>query len=204
MIIATCGSLADYWHVERRTEYRNEYIDGQVISRISVGVDHSRITMNLGLALRERAPGSGWQEFVGFRVIVRETGAHVWPDACVVEGDGAFVVHQQDHDESLVNPVLIAEVFSPDTELLDRGAKFAHYRSIPSLREYVLIAQSRVAVERFVRRGETWLYTVDTDIDGVLELGSLGCSIPVREIYRGVEVPSERTSMLIPPVQVAR
>jgi Uma2 family endonuclease len=204
MIIATCGSLNDYWHVERRTEYKNEYIDGQVISRISVSGDHSRITMNLGLALRERALGQGWREMLGFRVIVRQTGAHVWPDACVFEGDGEFEIHQQGDDESLLNPVFIAEVFSPDTELLDRGAKFAHYRSIPSVREYVLISQSSVGIERFVRHGDGWLYTAQTEIDGTLPLDSLGCSIPIREIYHGVEVPSRRTSMLIPPVEVAR
>jgi Uma2 family endonuclease len=123
---------------------------------------------------------------------------------CAFEGEGKFEVHQPGEDESLLNPVLIAEVFSPDTELLDRGAKFAHYRSIPSLREYVLISQSRVGVERFARRGDTWRYAVNTEIDGVLPFESLGCSIPIREIYRGVAVPSQRTSMLIPPVQGAR
>ena len=204
MIIATCGSLADYWDTERRTEYRNEHVDGQVISRISVNANHRRITRNLGLALRECSLGREWREMLGFRVIVRETGAHVWPDACAYEGEGEFQVHQQDDDESLLNPVLIVEVFSPETELLDRGAKFAHYRALPSLREYVLIAQDRVGIERFVRQGEAWVYSAETDIGGALRLESVGCSIPIRDLYLDVVIPSRRVTMLIPPVEVAR
>jgi len=100
--------------------------------------------------------------------------------------------------------LLIIEVFSPMTEGRDRGTKWAHYRTIPSLREYVLVAQDKVGVERFVRQGDEWLYSAIDQRDGVLEFASLGVTVPVREIYDAVHLTVERTAMLIPPVDLMR
>ena len=91
--------------------------------------------------------------------------------------------------DTLTNPVLIVEVLSRTTEAYDRGEKFLHYRTIESLREYVLVAQDRVLVERFVRSGEFWTLATVDDLDDEIELTSVGCSIPLREIYENVEIP---------------
>lgn len=104
----------------------------------------------------------------------------------------------------MLDPILIIEVFSPLTEGLDRGTKWAHYRTIPSLRVYVLVAQDKVSVERYVRQGDVWLYSAVDRWDGVLELSSIGVAVPVREIYDRVKLPVERTAMLIPPVDLPR
>jgi Uma2 family endonuclease len=82
------------------------------------------------------------------------------------------------------------EVLSPSTEAYDRGEKFLHYRTIESLREYVLVAQDRVLVERFVRAGEFWTLSTLGDLDAALELTSVDCSIPLREIYYNVHFPA--------------
>jgi len=90
--------------------------------------------------------------------------------------------------------MVIVEVLSPTTELYDRGAKFGHYRRLDSLKEYVLVAQNRVLVERFTRQGDDWLLSALNDLDDTLRLVSIDCSVPLREIYARVDFSEEETS----------
>ncbi len=92
---------------------------------------------------------------------------------------------------TVLNPTLIVEVLSPSTESYDRGAKFAHYRQLASLKEYVLVAQNQMLVERFTRHGDDWLPSVQTDPDESLPLASIGCSVSLRDIYARVSFPAE-------------
>lgn len=203
IIVNTGGSLDCYWNVEDRTEYKNEYIDGQIISRIGTAVRHMRTAQNLAMYLwgRDDVP---WHVLTGLRMKVEHTGAYVWPDVMVYDEPGRFEVRRPRDDEMLLDPVLIVEVYSPLTEALDRGTKWAHYRTIPSLREYVLIAQDEVNIERYVRHGNDWLYSTISDRDGTLHLASLDCEVPIREIYDDVKLPTERAAMLIPPRDLLR
>jgi Uma2 family endonuclease len=204
IIVNTGGSLDRYWDVEDRTEYKNEYIEGQIISRIATPLRHIKVAQNLAMALHEREEADRWRMLYGLRTKVELTNAYVWPDVTVYEVPGRTEVRQPHGDETLLDPILIIEVFSPLTESLDRGTKWAHYRTIPSLREYVLVAQDKVSVERFVREGDVWRYSAVDQLDGVLELSSIGATVAVREIYDRVKLPTERTSMLIPPVDLLR
>lgn len=204
IIVNPGGSLDGYWEVEDRTEYKNEYIDGQIISRISTPLRHVEVAQNLAMALHGREDGRSWRMLYGLRTKVEPTNAYVWPDVTVFQMPGRVETRQPHGDETLLDPVLIIEVFSPLTESLDRGAKWAHYRTMESLQEYVLVAQDKVGVERYVRHGDAWLYSAIDHWDGVLELSSVGVTVPIREIYDGVELPAERTSMLIPPVDLLR
>jgi Uma2 family endonuclease len=203
MIIINEGCTIDhYWRVEARTEYKNKFIEGQIISHIGMGFRHSDIKMNLYTGLRKRE--SNWRVLAGFRMKVESPGAYLWPDVSVFERPGQFEPCGTGDGETLLNPTLVAEVVTPLTEALDRGAKWRHYQTVPSLREYVLVAHDRVRVERYLRRDDEWLYWSTTDIDAVVDLASVGASIPVRNIYDRVTFPSERKSMLIPPVDVMR
>ena len=118
------------------------------------------------------------------------TGLYTYPDVVVVCGDAEY---EDEELDALLNPTLIVEVLSPMTESYDRGAKFAHYRQLASLKEYVLIAQDRFLVERFSREGNVWEYTVQDSPDDVLRLDSIGCAIPLREIYAKVRFSGEPT-----------
>jgi Uma2 family endonuclease len=130
-------------------------------------------------------------------VQVSATGMYTYPDLVATCGDRAFSDEKQD---TLTNPTLIAEVPSPSTEAYDRGEKFAHYQALTSLQEYVLIAQDKVRVERYIRHGADWLLSIISDPAGSLQFTSIGCAVPLAEIYRDVEFPAEaatepRTSM---------
>jgi Uma2 family endonuclease len=203
IIVNTGNSINWYWDVEDRTEYKNEYIDGQIISRIGTSIRHMTLTQNFAIDLWEREDVP-WHVLTGLRMKVEQTGAYVWPDVVVYEEPGRFEVRRAHDDEMLLDPVLIVEVYSSLTEALDRGTKWAHYRTIPSLREYVLIAEDEVSVERYVRHGDGWLYSTISDPDGVLHLASLDCDMSIRTIYDRVALPTERVAMLIPPRDLLR
>ena len=115
IIVNTGGSLDCYWNVEDRTEYKNEYIDGQIISRVATSIRHVKIAQSLAMDLwsREDVP---WHVLTGLRMKVEQTGAYVWPDVMVYEKPGRFEVRRPLDDEMLLDPVLIVEVYSPLTE----------------------------------------------------------------------------------------
>ena len=89
--------------------------------------------------------------------------------------------------DTLLNPNVIVEILSPSTEAHDRGKKFAHYRRLESLREYVLIDQDQVRVERYTRQGDDWLLTELSRLEDTLRLESIGCAVAVREIYAKIQ-----------------
>ena len=93
--------------------------------------------------------------------------------------------------DTLLNPTTIVEVLSTTTESYDRGKKFGHYRRLTSLKEYVLVAQDEIRVERFTRRGDDWVLSVFTSLDDTLRLASIDCEVPLREIYDKVEFSEE-------------
>lgn len=93
----------------------------------------------------------------------------------------------EDRNDIISNPMLIIEVLSPTTQAFDRGKKFKYYRSIPSLKEYVLISQEEPLVESYFRQdGKTWLYTVVRGLDDKVVLLSMAHEIELKEIYRKV------------------
>jgi Uma2 family endonuclease len=96
---------------------------------------------------------------------------------------------EDDEVDTLLNPSLVVEVLSPATERYDRGKKFGHYERIDSLREYVLVSQDAVLVERFTRQEGGWLRTVYLRRDDVLPLESVGVEVPLSEVYARVDVP---------------
>jgi Uma2 family endonuclease len=118
------------------------------------------------------------------------TGSYVYPDVSIVCGDPTLL---DMHRDRLLNPMAILEVLSPSTESFDRGLKFAHYRTMESLQEYVLVAQSQARVERYLRQNDgNWLFSEITDPAGSLEIASVACRIPLSHIYRKVDFESAK------------
>jgi Uma2 family endonuclease len=92
-------------------------------------------------------------------------------------------------DDIALNPTLIVEVLSKSTEAFDRGDKFAFYRKIESVREYVLVSQTEPRVETFVRSEQgSWRFTEFFGLDAVCHFASVDCNIPVAAIYEEIEL----------------
>jgi Uma2 family endonuclease len=118
------------------------------------------------------------------RIRVAATGLYTYPDVVVVCGEPQLA---DDAFDTLLNPTLIVEVISPSTEGYDRGKKFAHYRTIESLAEIVLVSQERVEVERFSRQPRGgWLLLEANRLEERLPLPSIGCELSLAAIYKRV------------------
>jgi Uma2 family endonuclease len=122
------------------------------------------------------------------KVRVPLPSGHVWPDVSLVCGRPQFIDGATD---VLTNPQVIVEVLSDSTELFDRGEKFAGYRSLPSLSDYLLVAQDRARVEQYTRRlDEAWVLR-DLGPGARLRLSGLPGEIAIDDIYRKVSLPAQ-------------
>ena len=121
---------------------------------------------------------------VAMRLLIEATSFFTYPDVTAVVDEPKFLDRQVD---TLLNPTVIFEILSETTEAYDRGVKFGHYRRIPSLREYVLVSQDRMLVERYTRQGENWVLSEFSLPEQSLRVESIDCTIPLQRIYAKVE-----------------
>ncbi len=171
----------EYLEFERASEEKHEYVDGEVYAMSGGTIEHSLISGNivreLGAALRHQPCVVLTSDM---RLKVEATGNYFYPDASVVCGGAALADGKRDN---LLNPQVIFEVLSRSSEEYDRGKKFAEYRTIPSLSDYVLVSQTEMKVEHFRRQPDgQWRITV-LGAGEQLALDSIGCEISVDELY---------------------
>ena len=164
---------------------RHEFVDGEILAMAGGSDLHSALIAAVSGELYQglRGTPSGLRDS-NLRVLVRATGNAFYADALVVCGD-ADIVREARGGDSLLNPIVIVEVLSPTTEEYDRGQKFDdNYRFIPSLREYVLVAQDEAAIEvRSRDEGGAWTARV-FHAGEQASIGTLGCSLDVDIVYR--------------------
>ncbi len=177
----------EYLALERKSETRNEYYNGEIFAMAGASREHNLIAGNLFRDIGNQLEDRPCETYMNdMRVWIEATGLYTYPDVVVVCGEPRF----QDREvDTLLNPTVIVEVLSPSTEAYDRGDKFRHYRRIDSLREFVLISQDRMMVERYTRQGKDWVLSDMTDPDQVLKLESIGCQIPLGRIYAKIKFP---------------
>ena len=148
--------------------------------------EHNVVAVNLTILLGGQLRGRPCETYAGdMRVMVSETGLYTYPDLVVVCGEPRF---EDDVLDTLLNPTLIIEVLSPTTEAYDRGKKSGHYRRLASLREYLLLAQDRCHLERYVRQpNQQWLLSEAADLDDTVHLAAIGCDLKLAEVYDRVK-----------------
>jgi Uma2 family endonuclease len=171
-----------YLELERKAEFRSEYRWGQIVAMAGASKQHTRIATNIGGELRNRLKGGPCEAFAtDLRVQISDSGLYTYPDVIVVCGEAILA---DSHADMLLNPTAIFEVLSPSTELYDRGEKFLRYQAIRSLTEYVLVSQDKYLVEHYSRQPDgDWLLHIANDVDEAITLRSLGCSLPLVEVY---------------------
>lgn len=175
----------EYLELERATEQKNEYLDGQIYAMGGASARHVLIVVNAGSELRTLLRDRHRTVYTtDLRVRVSHEGMYTYPDVIVVCGEPKFI---DDTFDTLINPVLIIEVLSPTTKNYDRGEKFEQYRKIFELQEYLLIAQDRPQIGHYVRQADgTWVFSEVIGVDSIINLPSLNCSLSLAEVYAKV------------------
>jgi Uma2 family endonuclease len=179
----------EYLELERTSEVKHEYLRGEVFAMAGGTPEHSRLAANvirlIGTALLGRPCVVLTSDA---RVRIEETDRSTYPDVSVVCGR---LEPAADDPDAITNPVVIVEVLSDATEADDRGEKFAHYRRLASLREYVLVSQRARRLEVYRRRDERWSLD-EAGVGQTLHLESIDAALSVDEVYRDPLAPDER------------
>ena len=177
-----------YLEHESKTESKSEYWNGHIFAMSGASPEHIAITMNLSASLHRQLSRKGCYVCGSdMRIRVENRNIYTYPDVSVVCGKRKF---EGSSVKTLLNPVLIVEVLSPTTERYDRVAKFAMYSDIVSLREYVLVSQTSVQVERHLRRpGGKWEVTEAVRLKDSIKLASVPAVLKLRDLYWQVELP---------------
>ena len=177
---------AQYLEIERKAEYKSEYFNGEMFAMAGAKEAHNLVVINTGAALHRQFRSRPCRVYPGdMRVHVPATGLFTYPDVIAVCGEPRFLDDQRD---TLLNPGLIVEVLSPSTEAYDRGRKFEQYKSIESLREYLLVASDRVHADLYTRQADgRWMLTSADTLESALTLESVGAQLTLVDLYEKVE-----------------
>lgn len=180
----------EYLRIERAAEWKSEYIDGEMFAMSGASHRHTIITANLVRSLGNQLLNEPCTvSSSDLRVATDLRRHYTYPDVVVVCDPPQYVDGQLD---TVTNPTLIAEVLSDSTEKYDRGEKFERYRAVPTLSEYLLVAQDRVHVELFSRQADgRWFLRDWNDPDAEIEIESIHCRLKVAEVYAKVTFGDE-------------
>ncbi|MES2887723.1 MAG: Uma2 family endonuclease [Pseudomonadota bacterium] len=175
-------TLAEFLAWEEHQADRHEFYRGEIFAMVGGSARHNRVIMNLGSRIADHLDGTGCQAFTESMKVQIADGV-LYPDIVVTCGKALA------GDEQVVtDPKLIIEVLSPSTKGYDKRDKFILYRSLASLREYVLIDPSERRVEVFtLAKADAWTL-VDQTKATPLALSSIDLKLPMAQVFKGVEL----------------
>jgi Uma2 family endonuclease len=180
----------EYLALERSAECRHEFVDGGIFAMAGGSLRHSRLAVNWVAALVSRLQHGACGVFSSdARVRTPATGSFVYPDVSVVCGPPQLY---GDATDILTNPTVVIEILSPSTAGYDRGRKFALYREIVSMEEYILVHTESAQVEHFARQSdESWIFREYRGMETVVTIRSIDWSVRLGDVYDGVfELPA--------------
>lgn len=177
-------SIEEYIALDRASEERIEYVSGEAFAMAGGRPEHAVVTGNVYAALRAALRGKPCLAMNEAQKIgTPRTESFHYPGASVICGPP---IRDARDENAFVNPTVLVEVLSPTTADYDRGTKFVHYRSLDTLREYLVVDEAARMVEHHVRRGDgEWLMTERRA--GVIPLASIDVTIPLDELWVDVE-----------------
>ncbi|MDJ0705832.1 MAG: Uma2 family endonuclease [Leptolyngbyaceae cyanobacterium MO_188.B28] len=180
----------EYLALEIASDERHEYIDGQIFPMTGGTPNHNQIAVNLGSTLNFELKRQPYRVFItDQRLWISKRRLYTYPDIMVVKGPLEF---QEGRKDTLVNPLIIAEVLSTSTKNYDRDEKFSAYRTIESFQEYVLIDQYKIHVEKYFKASENkWIFSEYEGAETTLYLDSIPFQISLADIYDKVDFDIE-------------
>jgi Uma2 family endonuclease len=170
-----------YLETERASEFRSEYRNGEMLAMPGGSFRHNTIVNAIGDILRTQITGLCHYATHDVRLAVPATGLYTYPDVLVICGEIQYADKTKD---MVTNQVFLIEVLSPGTADYDRGRKFEHYRSIPSLIDYIVVSQDRVHVEHYSRQQDgSWALREYRLLTDTVSIASISASLNLAAIY---------------------
>ncbi|MCI5145243.1 MAG: Uma2 family endonuclease [Candidatus Electrothrix sp. AR3] len=178
-------SPEEYLTGERESDMRHEYFAGEVFAMAGASREHNQISTNIVRLLGNQLLEKPCSVFASdMKVKVKKKKKYSYPDIVVVCEKEEY---EDEHNDVLLNPVVLIEILSDSTEAYDRGDKFSHYQDIPSFTEYILVSQYTFKMERFTRQpNNSWVYTIYQGEKDILSIETIDCELPLAEVYRKV------------------
>ncbi len=178
-------SLEEYLAFDSNAEGRYEYYDGEVFQISGGSPEHSLLASRIGFLLNRELLSKGCLIFQSdVKIKVPSLPPYRYADVSALCDQPVY--EQLINQKLLVNPTLIVEVLSPSTEKYDRASKFKAYKSIESLREYLLIWQDEKFVMLLTRHNEKFWFQSEFGISDTIKIESLDCELNVDEVYQGI------------------
>ena len=178
-------TLSEYFEFDKNSDGRFEYFDGEVFEMSGVSIEHADIEANLIAILKQKLVSKNCKvNPANVRIKVPILPTYRYADVTALCDER--IVEKIEGLDVLVNPTLIIEVLSPSTESYDRGEKFAEYKSIKSLKEYLLVSQDKKFITLYTKYNEKFWFQSEYFADETLKLESLDIELSVDEIYEGI------------------
>jgi Uma2 family endonuclease len=188
----------EYLELEEFSEFKNEYIDGQIIPMAGGSTNHNRLALNFSSALNFAFRQQDYEVFMSdVRLWIPARRIYTYPDVMIIAGEPKYL---DDRTDTIINPVVIIEVLSKSTQAYEpygtceaaRGEKLNAYRTIPTFQEYLLIDQTRIHVEQSYITGKKqgWFREYDEE-DNSIALASMPFEISLSDLYSKVKFEPE-------------
>lgn len=175
----------DYLEMERHSDVKHEYYQGEVFAMSGASPAHNDIDYNINRIVAPFIHGKGCKLYGSdFRIHIPENTLYTYPDFTIVCGKTEVA---DKYTDNLTNPGVIIEILSPSTKDYDRGTKFMLYRSIKTLKEYILIDSTSVSVEHCERLPDnSWRLTEFRQLTDSFEISTIGLTLKLADIYEDV------------------
>ena len=175
----------EYLELEEKSEFKNEYIDGKIIPMTGGTTNHNEISGNFYLHFKLKMRNQNYKIYMGdVKLWLERYQIYTYPDIMVIQGEP---IYQGTGTTQVTNPLMIVEVLSKSTINYDKTDKFRFYRSLPELKEYIMINQYECFIEQFAKNAEgQWVLTEYESVNDILSLKSIDFQIPFNDIYEGV------------------
>lgn len=176
----------EYLAIEEFSEYKSEYINGQIIPMAGGTLNHNKLAGNLYAALNFAFKQQDYEVFIGdVRLWIPEKRIFTYPDVMIIAGEPEYGNNRTD---IIANPLVIIEVLSKSTQAYDRGGKFNAYRTIPSFQEYLLVDQTQIHVEQSFITGKKqgWFREYDEE-DEAIALAAVPFQMTLDDLYSKVK-----------------
>lgn len=177
-------SEEEYLALERKAEFKSEYFAGEIFMMAGAKERHNLITWNLLSELHSVFKNKPCKAYLSdMRVRVADNGLYTYPDISIVCDKAEFL---DENTDTLLNPIILIEVLSESTESYDRGKKFEFYRTIPSLKEYILVSTTHQKIEKYKRNQNSWILT-ESETGKPFTIESIDCILHLEDVYAKVE-----------------